>query len=610
MPKGFIRKVTVMATWKSPMEGQTLNFHLSLLHRKATFPVPVKQLEKDIETMKSRFLHEGLSFLTKTLPLLGKALDVGLATRRFTTPLGFRNQRGRNTPAFLQVYFNRVFTEDGVLREDACVESVSFLRQVLFFAYKLEVPYDEVQESKVIDSFLATEEFLASVDLESQAELLRVASFVVQDALEGFDPRDIVPRHGPGAVATGERLEQKWVFSRLYDNIHQYYPYYEYFVVGGWRELGDRYKWYKGLTRQETGKAKVVLVPKDSRGPRLISCEPLEYQWIQQGLGRKLAHHLERHKPTKGQVNFTNQEINRELAQSSSATLEYATIDLKDASDRVSIELVRRVFGFNPETLRALMATRTTATVLPDGREVTLKKFAPMGSALCFPVEALCFFSVMVAAVSLATRLPRSRVAARIYVYGDDIVVPTAWVDVCMSALESVGLAVNRSKTCIEGPFRESCGMDAFRGVPVTPTRIRTLWSGRHSDGAMLQSYTSTANELRSKGYDLAADTIFEALEELFGKLPYGTSDSGFPCRVIQSASVASARNRLSHRTRWNRHYQRLEFKVLVTSPRLRELDLHGWPRLLKDLVVPSSERPSSVVVPRSTKIKRGWRAA
>jgi hypothetical protein len=169
--------------------------------------------------------------------------------------------------------------------------------------------------------------------------------------------------------------------------------------VGGGKEIIDRVQWYRGLERLPAGTAKVVLVPKDSRGPRLISAEPLEYQWIQQGVGRSIVAHLEAHHLTKGRVNFTHQEVNRRLAQESSATLELATLDLKDASDRVSLELVRRVFKNTPELVRALEAIRTDATLLPDGRVQSLKKFAPMGSAVCFPVEAFVFWAILTASI-------------------------------------------------------------------------------------------------------------------------------------------------------------------------------------------------------------------
>lgn len=599
-----------MAARKSLMEGTTLDLLAFLLIRNTTYPVPPKSTKKDLLVLRQRTSSEGLSFVTKLLPRLGKALDAGLATRTFTLPNGFKAAKGRSTPAFMQAHFNVLFDENGILLETAPPEAVAHLRQVLFFAYKLELPYTPSQESSVIDAFVETEKELEAQDFEQASSLLKKAAEVTECVFGWvFDPKDILPRHGPGAVATGERLEEKWVFSRLYSRIHQVFPYYDYYVAGRGKEIVDRVQWYRSLERLDTGTAKVVLVPKDSRGPRLISAEPLEFQWIQQGLGRAVVSHLEAHHLTKGQVNFTNQEVNRQLAQDSSASLEFATLDLKDASDRVSLGLVQRVFKDTPGLLRALEATRTDATLLPDGRVIALRKFAPMGSALCFPVEAFVFWAILTASICLATKRPLTQVAKRVFVYGDDLIVPTEHARVCMQALESVGLRVNVSKSCIDGPFRESCGMDAFKGIPVTPTRLRKVWSGNRKDGASFASYVSISNDLREKGYEEAADAIVDLVESVFGVVPFGVTTTGYPCWHVQDKSVAERLNRSSHATRWSSAFQRLEFKVLTAHPVRRATTLDGWPRMLRDLVVRGLLDPVHVVLPRSTILKRGWRA-
>jgi len=567
-------------------------------------------LQKDIETLRSRFHSEGLSFLTKTLPKLGKALDHGLANLSFKLPREFRHSHGnRSIPAFLQAYFKLIFSEDGSLLEEAPAEAVLHLRQILFFVYKLDLPYLPATEARVLQSFKEVDSELELVEWDKQADLLRFASLITKDVFSGFDPKDILPRHGPGAVATGERLEEKWVFSRLYDNIHQCYPYYDYFIVGKGNELLDRSRWYRSLKRLRSGVAKVVLVPKDSRGPRLISAEPLEYQWIQQGLGRKMAHHLEYVSTyTRGNVNFTSQEINRTLALANSVSRANCTMDLKDASDRVSLALVQSVFRDTPELLRALEACRSEATLLPTGEVVKLRKYAPMGSALCFPVEAYVFWVLLVAHAVRERRVPLEQAAASIYVYGDDLIVPTDWFDQCTQCLESVGLKVNRDKCCVTGPFRESCGMDAFNGTSVTPIRLKRQFSDLFSDGSVLQSYTDVANQLQQRGYTTAANLIWERLEATYGKLPYGTPLSSFPCKVVQRPEQAVIRNHKRFRSRWNPSFQRVEFYVPVVFSRRRRAELDDWPRLLKSQVIPGDDDPSSVVIPRSTKTKRGWR--
>lgn len=566
-----------------------------------------KHLRRDIQTLRSRCQAEGLSFLTKTLPKLGKALDQGLIESRFSTPREFKHSHdSRNIPAFMQVYFKRVFDGEGNLLDEADTNAVKHLRQVCFLLYKLEIAYDRSDESRVIEAFVQTErELELPGDVESAA-ILAAASYVTRDVFRGFDPKDIVPRHGPGAVATGERLDEKWEFSRLYRGIHQVYPYYEYFVVGGGRELIDRLGWYKALDRLDHGRAKVVLVPKDSRGPRLISCEPLEFQWVQQGLGRRLMAHLESFRMTEGNINFTRQEVNQQLALEGSRSQEWATLDLKDASDRVSLELVLGVFK-HTELPRFLEACRTTATVLPDGRVVDLKKYAPMGSALCFPVEAYVFWSLIVAAISRERRLPPSLIGKSVFVYGDDIIVPTDWASTSMQVLERFALKVNRQKSCVTGNFRESCGMDAFKGERVTPLRVKKLWTNKPSDGSALSAYVAFANQIAAAGYKQVSDFVWDRLEKVHGKLPLGLSTSSFPCKVVQTLDECIEYNSRHFPIRWSRQLQRIEFRVKALKSRHSVTTLDSWPRALRNLTSERLERPTDVVHPRSTKIIARW---
>lgn len=569
------------------------------------WPDQSKSLSRDIETLKSRTSREGLSFLTKTLPKLGKSFDESLDSGVLSPPRAFSKCKGSGTiPAFMQGMFRMLFDSSGILTEDANSDVIRDIRQVLFLAYKYELPFSAVDESRVIESFIRTEDqvrnhCLDSLDLSSERAL-------ISDILSDFDPKDIVPRHGPGAVATGEKLEDKWTFGRLYSKIHQVYPYYDYFVVGGASEILDRREWYRGLKRETSGTAKVVLVPKDSRGPRLISCEPLEYQWIQQGLGRKLVSHLESNEVTSGRINFTDQSVNRDLALESSRHGQYCTIDLQDASDRVSLELVKRLFPEN--VYRCLEATRSTSTRLPDGSLIELKKFAPMGSALCFPVEAFVFWAISVVSVARRLNCPVRDAAPNVYVYGDDIVIPSAYYVSVESALESVGLKVNGPKCCSRGKFRESCGMDAYNGVCVTPTRISTRWSDEPSSGSCLAAYSAYANQFADKGYHHLSSAIWDSLESVHGAMPYGLSSSGFPCRHTHSILDSVKRNALlGKKVRVNCDTQQVEIRVKALRPKRRATTLDGWPRLLRNQVSGLIERPEEVVLPRSTQIRTSW---
>lgn len=564
-------------------------------------------LERDKLTIVSRISHEGLSFVTKTLPSLGKALDYGLEHGRFIPPARWKVRKGQATPEFLRGLHNLVFdARTGSLLDQPSIAAIRSLRQICFFMYKLKLPYSAVQEEVVINNFILTD---TELDLGDDDALFESASHLIENVLKDLDVSVIVPKHGPGAVATGEKAEDKWTFGRIYRQVDRLYPFDQYFMVGGDREVEDRMEWHNSLLRDIRPVAKVVLVPKDSRGPRLISEEPLEIQYVQQGIKELLYSHIESSPLTGGRVNFSDQSINRSLAYSSSRDGKYATIDLKDASDRVSLSLVEWLFK-RTAILPYLIATRSTATMLPDRRIVELRKFAPMGSALCFPIEALTFWALIVAHLHRSTRRSLQSIVASVYVYGDDIIVPVEWVDAARYALTVAGLVVNDSKSYRYGKFRESCGLDAYDGVVVTPLRLRSLPPSRRTDGESLSNWCALASEFLKRGYSNLAETLYRRVETTIGPLPSGFDDCGYLSRWEPSRACALASNkRRGFRIRWNSSLQRIEVKAYAVSPKLRETRLDDWPRLLRSLVDPVvASDPSKVADRRATSVKRRWR--
>jgi hypothetical protein len=563
-----------------------------------------KNLKKDESVLTDRSQHEGISFLTKVLPTLGKAVLSGIEIGTFSSSrCGFAlGPSGR--PLFLGAYLDVIFGRES--SEEKRADALSFVLQLCFLCYKLEIPNSPSANAAVIENFVETEKSISELVVCDWAAI-RHAQSLISDLFLGFDPKDISPKHGPGAVATGEKLWHKWRFQRLYDQIHQQYPYYDYFFIHSKASIADQKDQYLSLQRLETGVAKVVLVPKDSRGPRLISSEPLEYQYIQQGLASKLVPWIESSPLTKGFVNFSDQSINRDLALSCSRTRDFATMDLKDASDRVSVKLVTRLFDGCPSLLKCLMATRSTSTKLPDGRVVPLAKFAPMGSSLCFPVEALCFWSICVGA-AMASGMTREAARQSVYVYGDDLIVRTHLRALCTVALEAVGLLVNTAKCYSESNFRESCGMDAYFGKQVTPVRCKKLFSGTRT-GESFAAYTSMMNVLSSKGYRGTASYLLSNIERVYGRLPAGLPASSYPCLEVQNlANAISENRRRGIRMRWNSKLCRNEVRVLSLRSATSSATHSGWPRLLQNLLQPVRDQ-NKWAIRRATFLTRRWRS-
>jgi len=547
-------------------------------------------LRLTLKKVQKRLTKEGSGFLTKTLPRLGKAFDKALTgTPMNSVDCGFKPMVDSKLPMFIGEFFTKVLARDGTVLPDPCINSVQVIRDILMPFYKYELPYTDEQEQQVVQKFERTDaDLLAFNDVASAmfndatddaihaskkrlktldtTEIAYRARALLYRLFARFDPKDIQPRHGPGAVATKQQLWEKYLWTNVSAKITSEYPFDAYFCASS-GHVCDHYRDFSSLSEEDLP-ARVVLVPKDSRGPRLISCEPVDYQWVQQGLGRAIVRLVEGHPLTKWNVFFTDQSPNQRGALLGSSTGRYATLDLNEASDRVSTGLVRLLFPEHVYT--CLMACRSSSTELPDGKVIKLNKFAPMGSCLCFPIMALTIWAILTAGA------PDADTRESILVYGDDVIVPTAYAVNAMEHLESFGLKINRDKSCISGFFRESCGTDAFKGVEVTPVRLRTVWSSSRSPD-VYGSWIAYANSYYRRRYFSTYDYIVGLLHSVYGAIP--ASDMHLAC---QHSLVEVSEERRPKRRRRDKSLQRLEYYVWdVEAPKLTKV-INGWSMLLR----------------------------
>jgi len=573
----------------------------------------------DLCKLHKRFRGEGISFLTKSLPKLGKALDRALSSNTPLQVTGFSLKPGTSIPRFLGWLIERVFTDNGYVRSDLDITTLKHLRQFLYFTYKLKLPYDNETESSVIESFVQTQQELSALEFSyGSNQVIKLARSILSRIFDGFDVRDITPRHGPGAVATGEQVGEKSNFSRLYSCIERVYPFTEYFMLGA-NHIADQLTWLQSLELLDTGTAEVVLVPKDSRGPRLISKEPLEFQWIQQGIQRSLYSWIERHPFTRGFVNFTDQSINRDLALKSSRDCKYVTLDMKDASDRVTLKLVKELFS-GTSLLQALLACRSEYTRLPDGRRLQLSTFAPMGSAVCFPIEALCFYALAVSVLILHGRRPEE---ISVYVYGDDLIVKEDDYRLLLQYFPPLGLKFNVDKCCVAGFFRESCGCDAYKGVDVTPIRLRTTWGHLGTrDASELVSYVEMSNSLWEAGYWQTATAIKDMIETRYGYLPHVRMkhtyrDHSGRLRIDASSLIgwyrshvneSSVNRQMCIKRRFSRDIHATEYHTWIIRPVRKTYEVDGWRECLRVLNSGSTRSTTGVyALPHRICLRRGW---
>lgn len=312
----------------------------------------------------------------------------------------------------------------------------------------------------------------------SLPESVRVMNSIMREWMEDFSisEENFDPHHGPGAI---RELPRDAMSLRKYQYLGT-----DSLIDYVFRKHGglDVTSYFANPVYQDWERVcKIVDVPKSMKTRRTISKEPATLMFLQQGVKEVLYDFIEKHPYLGKRINFAHQEWNAQLAIESSLTQEYSTIDLSNASDTVTLELVKAVFRGTP-LYPFLIALRSTEAEFSRNDRVVLAKYAPMGSALCFPIETLIFACLAEYAVRRAHAL---NLGYHGYwrVYGDDIIVHRAVFDDMMLALKEYGFTPNPSKSfTFPCNFRESCGGEGYDGIDVTPMRLPRRWFSVEGD--------------------------------------------------------------------------------------------------------------------------------
>jgi len=555
---------------------------------------------RDLKTIRSRIENEGLSFLTITLPQFCKSFERSLANGYVDSTAfpGFKRVRAGSIPEFLQGMTSQVFdVKTGEVIRDVPLQNrgvasdistvVESVRQICLTFKKVEMDCTPERVSASLDNFVSIEQDFDNFQPseEETAKFLAVSSVLWDNMVSDFVASSIVPKHGPGATAEHKSGNQKYVWKFWHDRLEPYFPLVDTGYPLGIPEDAKEFGIVTIVPETEEQPVRVVQVSKTLKSPRIIAIEPCCMQYVQQGIRSYLYDKIESYWLTGGHINFRDQSVNQRLAIKSSRTGRLATIDLSDASDRVPRDLALAMFRANPELQDSIDACRSKAAQLPDGRLVpTLRKFASMGSALCFPVEAMYFYTICVMALLDARNLsytPRNvyLVTRRLYVYGDDIIVPSTNADGIVDYLRKYNCKVNASKSFWNGNFRESCGVDAYMGKLVTPVYLRQLRPNNTRQAENIVSWVATANLFYKKGYWRTSSYMFNILEDLVGDLPYVTDTSSALGRIsfLGFQSVE----------RWNEDLQRFEIRALTPKPVERTDHLEGYGAIMKYFLNP-----------------------
>lgn len=437
--------------------------------------------------------------------------------------------------------------------------------------------YEGFSKSALYQGRVSTLDPQKRIELSRLLATLDFVSGVVTATLGPYDPSIWRFRHGPGAVSEYRGPANKYCWTNWADTLESEYPIADY-GFHSFSSWADRVHTRTVPSSKELC-SRMVCVPKTYSKPRLIAAEPSANQWCQQNMWHYFCNRTQ--DTWIGRfIRFRDQSRNQDLCTIGSRDGTLATVDLSAASDRVTCHIVGQMFRKNPRLLNCLRASRTqrveqTVTKRVPS-EIRLRKFSTMGNACTFPVESLIFLSIAISCVltkrGLRCTMGNIKALSReVAVFGDDLIIPVDCRELLVEALEVLDFKVNVAKSYWTGRFRESCGIDAFRGHDVTPAYWRTFNDGKPES---LASTVETRNNFYKKSLYTAADRLASTIRK---DIPYVHTGSGaFGLKSATSLDYSG------FKTRWNPALQRTEVFVATLIARQEKTAIEDDSALLQ----------------------------
>lgn len=280
-------------------------------------------------------------------------------------------------------------------------------------------------------------------------------------------------------------------------------------------------------------------VPKDGKIRRNIAVEPLVNMRFQLGLHEFLRSRLE----SRAGVDIGSQGVNQELSRLASLSGDsihgLATVDLSNASDSISVELVRFLL---PPTWFEYFDSLRCSHIKVDGEWVKSEKFSTMGNGFTFALETLIFW-----AISEECRV-WSNSTGLVSAYGDDLIIPRWAYATLLEVFRFCGFTVNSAKSFAYGPFRESCGTDWYEGVEIPTLKIDTLEMGPRDLNLFFNTATPILRRLRP--------VVISILKER-GLLVFGLENEDASSCIFASLDYCQRIGAV----KWHPHWQTFVFK-------------------------------------------------
>lgn len=580
---GNLKKISIRQATKLQIEFA--QEHLCALLTDANNNLPSYRsadFRKDVDTIKRRLKSEGMPFATLSLPNLIQGLFDLIEGRDATYP-GFK-VRGVH-PVFLRGLFHVVINGS----EAEKVKGLDYLYSMAVGFKKLKGPYKKSMLAEQFGEFVKVDEELGDIDwfTPDRLPILQLARQYVKSVIKDINlsDRKCLPRPGPGATNTHLSKHMRYRPHKLYAQIERHLPF-----LDGWYSShpydvvtqSDHYaKLFKHGMKDEPS-SRFKFVPKTAGKARGICIEENEVQFLQQAIRRVLTDKILKCPHTKRNLALDDQQVNAALALKASIAKTYCTIDMSEASDRVSRELVSWLFQDNQQLHDALMALSTKWIEPPQEADwpgsIRTNKFAPMGSALCFPVMTLVHYALCKAIIRLSAIQDRKAKSRLVYVYGDDIIVHNDCYTAVTDWLPRFGMKLNHTKSFTLSHFRESCGIHALHGHDITPVYVKHVPYQR-SFGELF-SYQAVEHGLFKKGWAKTAEVHRKWIKRAMGmrmpEVPENSSLIGFkrPISLFHGRVPQIHEAAVMKRKRWNADYQSWEYQVYELRSRQKVLNL------------------------------------
>jgi len=543
--------------------------------------------------------------LTITLPNFARDFEFCLDQGAVDNATFHSFKKSGSLPAFLSGFSCLVFDRGtGVLLDEPDIGAIQAIRQLTLLFGKILLDCTPARERKAFHEFVECEHEVeranATVDYTAYkyVRTLLFGSLFSKIDKQIYDG-ELRPKHGPGATADSLYGNQKFAQTSWPCRLEPYFPYGE-MVLPNW-SYWEQLETVNFIEPDAEIPVKVISVPKTMKTPRIIAIEPTAMQYAQQAILRLIQDGI-KDSFLNSFIGLDDQAPNQRMARQGSKYSDLATLDLSEASDRVSLESVDTLLANHRHFHDAVMACRSSTARMPSGDVISLAKFASMGSALCFPMEAAVFLTAIFVGIQedLGRPLTRKDVesyAGRVRVFGDDIIVPVDHVRSVINSLEAFGLKVNYRKSFWNGKFRESCGKEYYDGTDVSVVRCRRLIPSSRKNVQEIISTVSLRNQLFWAGLEDAVVHLDRKMLKLLKHFPVVGEDSPVLGRHSWSLVTSDSKS--------------INSIPMVKGWRIRSVipinEISDWPALRKCLSS-LEERKSDFVPTSSDHLRRSGR--